>query len=158
MLRLFHVQNAPWATQFLLRKFNINARDDIVGLDFDRYLHHKRPEKKGRKIPMSGKTWQTQHDPWRGVSKTAFGVDYLKPYRAPDPAERDAIGIKGKIMELNCFDRDDEDRNAWDVYVQRLGGPLLTAPLHTVLTGIIELLCAAQGGSFRSRSRYPKSI
>ncbi|MCJ1382061.1 hypothetical protein MMC17_005173 [Xylographa soralifera] len=119
MLRLFHVQNAPWAAQFLLRKFNINARDDLVGLDFDRYLRHKSPEKKGRKIPMSGKTWKTQHDPWRGVSKTAFGVDYLKPYRAPDPAVQGAIGIKGKIMELNCFDHDDEERNAWDsCYVQ----------------------------------------
>ncbi|MCJ1402212.1 hypothetical protein MMC11_005432 [Xylographa trunciseda] len=115
-LRLFHIQNAPWAAQFLLRKFNINARDDLVGLDFDRYIRHKRPEKKGRKLPMSGKTWKTQHDPWRGVSKTAFGVDYLKSYRAPDPAEREPIGIKGKIMELNCFDHDDNPYNGWDVY------------------------------------------
>ncbi|MCJ1387970.1 hypothetical protein MMC18_000813 [Xylographa bjoerkii] len=119
ILRLFHVQNAPWAAQFLLRKFNINARDDLVGLDFDRYLRHKRPEKKGRKLPMSGKTWKTQHDPWRGVSKTAFGVDYLKPYRAPDPAEREATGTKGKIMELNCFDHDAVFFNGWDsCYVQ----------------------------------------
>lgn len=120
MLRLFHVQNAPWATDFLLHKFNINGRDDIVGLDFDQYLRHKRTERRGRKLAMTGKTWATQHDPWRRVSKTAFGIDYLKPYRAPEAADRDAEGTKGKVMELNCFDHDDNPCNGWDIYLQRM--------------------------------------
>ena len=31
VLRVLHVQNAPWATNFLLRKFNISANDDLIG-------------------------------------------------------------------------------------------------------------------------------
>ncbi|MCJ1471375.1 hypothetical protein MMC13_000014 [Lambiella insularis] len=120
VLRLFHAQNAPWATEFLLSKFNISAQDDLVGLDFDGYLRHKRPERRGRKLAMTGRSWQTQHDPWRGVSKTAFGIDYLKAYRVPDDADRDAEGVKGKVMELNCFDHDDNPCSGWDVYLQRL--------------------------------------
>ena len=120
LCRLIHVQNAPWAVEFLLRKFNINAQDDLVGLDFDRYLRHRRPERRGRKSAVSGKTWQTQHDPWRGVSKTAFGIDYFKQYLAPDTIDRVTPGSKGKFMELNCFDHDDNPCYGWDVYVQRL--------------------------------------
>jgi len=107
VLRVFHIQNAEWATRYLLRKFNIDSRDDLVGTDFGRYLRHKRPERRGGKPFLSGKTWKVQYDPWRGVSKTSFGMDYLKPYRYreqnnPRLERKESL----KLMELNSFDDD----------------------------------------------------
>ncbi|KMU75882.1 hypothetical protein CISG_10386, partial [Coccidioides immitis RMSCC 3703] len=103
ILRVFHVQNADWAARYLLRKFNIHNRDDLVGTDFGRYVKHRRPERRGGKPFMSGKTWKVQYDPWRGISKTSFSADYLKPYAVPDPMNRcDDDGFK--MMELNRFD------------------------------------------------------
>lgn len=102
VLRVFHVQNAAWATKYLLRKFNIDNRDDLVGTDFGKYLRHKRPEKRGGKPFLSGKTWKVRYDPWRGISKTSFGMDYLKQYQVPDSCEDDGL----KMMELNCYDEE----------------------------------------------------
>ena len=120
VLRVFHVQNAPWATNFLLRKFNINARNDLVGSDFGRYVKYKRPERRGGKPFLSGKAWETQHDPWRSISKTGFGIDYLKPYRAHNPDISCSKDNNCKLMEINCFDAEDNPAYSWDVYVQRL--------------------------------------
>ncbi|EQL36643.1 hypothetical protein BDFG_02006 [Blastomyces dermatitidis ATCC 26199] len=125
VLRVFHVQNAEWATNFLLRKFNIDNRDDLVGTDFGRYVRHKRPERRGGKPFLSGKTWKVQYDPWRGISKTSFGVDYFKQYRCPDPMNRVPRGPHEqddslKMMELNCFDQNDNPKYGYDVYVQRV--------------------------------------
>lgn len=106
VLRVFHVQNAWWATRFLLRKFNIDNHDDLVGTNFGRYVKSKRPERRGGKPLLTGKTWRTQHDPWRGISKTSFGLDYLKPYRVEDPAVPNLDNNTGKMMELNCFDEE----------------------------------------------------
>lgn len=121
ILRVFHVQNgSPECIEWLLKKFNINARDDLVGLDFDNYLRDRRLQKSGRKPRVSGRTWRTQHDPFRGLTKTAFGVDYFKPYRAPDPADGIEPSLHGKIMELDCLDHDDIPCFGWNVHVQRL--------------------------------------
>ena len=117
VLRVFHVQNAHWATHFLLRKFNINAHDDLVGTDFGRYVKYKRPESRGGKPLLSGKSWKTTHDPWRGISRTSFGLDYLKSYSATDQTH---IDMNGKMMELNKYDEDDSPTYGWDVYVQRM--------------------------------------
>ncbi|KAK2780954.1 hypothetical protein FQN52_001951 [Onygenales sp. PD_12] len=111
VLRVFHVQNAPWATEYLLRKFNIDNRDDLVGTDFGRYVRHKRPERRGGKPFLSGKTWKVQYDPWRGISKTSFGVDYLKHYHVGNPLSRPRPGDAEeslKMMELNCWDEEEE--------------------------------------------------
>ncbi|EEP75680.1 predicted protein [Uncinocarpus reesii 1704] len=119
VLRVFHVQNADWAARYLLRKFNIDNRDDLVGTDFGRYVRHRRPERRGGKPFLSGKTWKVQYDPWRGISKTSFSVDYLKQYNVPDPMNRcEDDGFK--MMELNCFDEQDHPVHGFDVYVQRL--------------------------------------
>ena len=59
LLRVFHVQNAPWATQYLLRKFNINNRDDLTGTDFGKFIKYKRPERRGGKPFTNGKAWKT---------------------------------------------------------------------------------------------------
>lgn len=107
VLRVFHVQNAPWAVRFLLRKFNIyDHRDDLVGTDFGRYVKHKRPERRGRNPFLGGRTWKVQHDPWRGVSTTSFGLDYLKAYRVCEPTEHQPVRMDDseKLMELNYYD------------------------------------------------------
>ena len=122
VLRVFHVQNAPWATRFLLRKFNIDNRDDLVGTDFGRYVRHKRPERRGGKPFLSGKTWKVRHDPWRGISATSFGLDYLKQYKVPEPMSRMGVDVNDteKMMELNCYNEDDNPVYGYDVYVQRV--------------------------------------
>ena len=115
VLRVFHVQNAPWATQYLLRKFNIHNRDDLVGTDFGKFVKHKRPERRGGKPFMSGKSWKTTRDPWRGISRTSFGLDYLKPLEASHDSEVEAGSSRtGKMMELNCYDSNGNPTYGYD--------------------------------------------
>lgn len=92
---------------------------------------------------VSGKTWRTQHDPWRGLSKTAFSIDYFKPYRAPDPTDAFDAKPQGKIMELDCLDHDENPCYGWDVHVQRLVRLLLLSPAPKLLTALPELLHSA---------------
>ncbi|KAL9030471.1 MAG: hypothetical protein Q9196_001415 [Gyalolechia fulgens] len=113
ILRVFHVQNADWATHFLLKKFNITARDDLVGTDFGYYVNNKHRERRGKPL-LTGRSWKTTHDPWRSINRTSFGIDYLKPYRA---GKADAAG---KMMELSCYDGDENRTDGWDVHTQRL--------------------------------------
>ena len=121
VLRVIHCQNADWATGFLLHKFNINARDDLVGTDFGKYVKYKRPERRGGKPFLSGKSWKTIHDPWRGISRTSFGLDYLKQYQCPKIGTKpEKLDVNEKMMELNCYDEDDNPAYGFDVYVQRL--------------------------------------
>lgn len=120
VLRVFHVQNATWATHFLLRKYNINAHDDLVGTDFGRYVKYKRPESRRGKPLLTGRSWKTTHDPWRGISRTSFGLDYLKSYRADIVMDQPHTNMIGKMMELNRYDDEDNASYGWDVYVQRM--------------------------------------
>ena len=106
-LRLLHVQNAPWATKFLLRKFNIDGRDDLVGSDFGRYAKSSKADRRGGKPFPDAKTWRVQHDPWRGISKTSFGFEYLKEYRVRDPAA-EGQSVDEKMMKLNAYDDEGE--------------------------------------------------
>ncbi|KAL8774961.1 MAG: hypothetical protein Q9209_000440 [Squamulea sp. 1 TL-2023] len=119
VLRVFHVQNATWATHFLLRKFNISASDDLVGTDFGYYVKNKHRERRGKPL-LTGKSWKTTHDPWRAINRTSFGLDYLKPYRVSNPQRQDRRDTTGKMMELSCYDEDDNPAYGWDVYAQRL--------------------------------------
>jgi hypothetical protein len=116
-LRVIHVQNATWATQFLLRKFNIDANDDLVGTNFGRWAKYEKPQRRGGKPVLNGKTFRTQRDPWRGISRAAFGCDYLRHY------ERNKVATttsETRMMELNNYDAMDQPSYAYDVYVQRL--------------------------------------
>lgn len=117
-LRLLHVQNAPWATKFLLRKFNIDGRDDLVGSNFGRYAKFTKPERRGGKPFPNAKTWRVQHDPWRGISKTSFGFEYLKEYRVRDPSTEGRT-VDEKMMELNDYDDEGETYTPW-YFVVRL--------------------------------------
>ncbi|KAF1916411.1 hypothetical protein BDU57DRAFT_449622 [Ampelomyces quisqualis] len=115
-LRVIHVQNASWATRFLLRKFNIDASGDLVGTTFGPWVRYKRPQQRGGKLVLNGKTFRTQRDPWRGIGRAAFGCDYLKHY------EKQSISPAGvnPLMELNHYDDADQPCYGFDVYVQRL--------------------------------------
>lgn len=123
VLRVFHVQNADWATHFLLRKFNITARDDLVGTDFGYYVKSKQRQRRGKPL-LTGRSWKTTHDPWRAINRTSFGFDYLKPYHA---RRTDAAG---KMMELSCYDEDDNPTYGWDIHTQRLVSSSLYSILH----------------------------
>lgn len=113
------MQNAPWATHFLLHKFNISSNDDLVGTDFGKFVKDQRRERRVGKPLLEGKTWDTTHDPWRKISRTSFGIDYLKYYRSRKNAPRTSADLKAKMMELNCYDEEDNPTYGWDVYVQR---------------------------------------
>lgn len=116
-LRVIHVQNAQWATQFLLRKFNIDSNsnfssknnrnndNDLVGTDFGRYVRFKKPELRGGKPFLNGKTWKVQYDPWRGVSRTSFGLDYVKTSRTRDPVTATTVTDESdRLVRLNSYD------------------------------------------------------
>ncbi|KAF7506013.1 hypothetical protein GJ744_012360 [Endocarpon pusillum] len=118
-LRLLHVQNAPWATKFLLRKFNIDGRDDLVGSTFGKYVKFTKPDTRGGKPFPNAKSWRVQHDPWRGVSKTSFGFEYLKEYKVADPLTEGRPADE-KLMELNDYDEEENPAYGYDVYIQRL--------------------------------------
>ena len=121
VLRLFHVQNADWAEAFLLKKFNINARDDLVGSDFGRYVCYKHPLNRAGRPRLGGKTWETQHDPWRSISKTSIGLDYLKCYGVKESSVKRPSDTDGKMMELNCYDEATESpKYGYNVHAQRL--------------------------------------
>jgi hypothetical protein len=97
---------------------------------------------------LNGKTFRTQRDPWRGISRAAFGLDYLKQFdciKAEDKMvqsfEPNANSREGrfgfrpqteqatvpkkldddvKMMELNDYDYDENPTYKYDVFVQRL--------------------------------------
>lgn len=50
---------------------------------------------------------ETTHDPWRGVSRTSFGLDYLKHNECPRSRFRKE-NEKDKILEFNHHDGKDE--------------------------------------------------
>ncbi|KAK5137967.1 hypothetical protein LTR08_005764 [Meristemomyces frigidus] len=135
-LRVIHVQNAKWATPFLLSKFNIDHPSDVVGMQgFSKWARYETPrQRNGRPFP-NGRTFPEQTDPWRNVSRTAFGMDYLKVFRTPPPnkrRQRRAFGeqrIDGKMMHLNVHEDSrspygyDVSVQRFSVYVQRTLGP-----------------------------------
>jgi hypothetical protein len=116
-LRVIHVQNASWATSFLLRKYNIDATSDVLSSSFSRWVRFSHPQERGGKPVLNGRSFRSQRDPWRGISRTAFCADYLRYYdRNIITQPRDAKAI----MELNQYDEGDQPQYGKDVYVQRL--------------------------------------
>lgn len=125
-LRVVHVQNATWATLFLLKKFNIDYPNEIVGMQgFSKWARYEKPRQRDGKPYPNGRAFREQTDPWRNISRTAFGLDYLKPYTTAPPTMRRArsrLGhepIDAKMMHLNAHD-DSRSPHGWDVSVQRL--------------------------------------
>lgn len=125
-LRVIHVQNATWATLFLLKKFNINHPNELVGMPgFSKWARYERPKFRNGKPFLNGRSWRGQTDPWRNVSRTAFGMDYLKPFPTESPQARKQKTASGsrpvdaKIMHLNAYE-DSRSPYGYDVSVQRM--------------------------------------
>jgi hypothetical protein len=92
---------------FLLRKFNIENPDDAVETDFGRYIRYKKPEMRGRKPFLNGKTWNVQYDPWRSICRTSFGLDYLKDFcKQEDENGRAQENNTEQLMTLCAFNED----------------------------------------------------
>jgi hypothetical protein len=108
-LRLIHVQNAVWAREFLLKKFNINSGgDDVVGTSFGRWAKYDKPQYRAGRPVLNAKSFRTSRDPWRGVSRTGFGVDYLKSYKPGVIADDAPQGrLAFKLTELNHWEGDE---------------------------------------------------
>ncbi|KAK4497841.1 hypothetical protein PRZ48_010495 [Zasmidium cellare] len=120
-LRVIHVQNATWATLFLLKKFNINHPNELVGMpSFAKWAQYEKPRQRNGKPFLNGRSWRGQTDPWRNVSRTAFGLDYLKPYNTESPQRRkQKTAVDAKIMHLNAYE-DSRSPYGYDVSVQRM--------------------------------------
>nr|POE93565.1 hypothetical protein CFP56_19577 [Quercus suber] len=135
-LRVIHVQNATWATTFLQKKFNINNPNELVGMPgFSKWVRFEKPRQRNGKPFPNGRSFSTQTDPWRSISRTAFGFDYLKTYQTAAPSRRRREPVFGerpidaKVMHLNAYE-DSRSPHGYDasmqrmsVYIQRNLGP-----------------------------------
>jgi hypothetical protein len=123
-LRVVHVQNAVWARDFLLKKFNISSKtEDVVGTAFGRWVRFDKPQLRAGKPVLNAKSFRCIKDPWRGVSRTGFVVDYLKSFKPGVIKGYSNPATKGfKLMDLNHWDQDTGTTpvHGYDVYVQRL--------------------------------------
>lgn len=86
-LRVIHVQNSWWARRFLLRKFNIDPTDDLVGMSFGKWAAFTTPQRRAGKPLLNGKAFRNQRDPWRGISRCAFGMDVSTPHVRVHPVQ-----------------------------------------------------------------------
>nr|POE54302.1 hypothetical protein CFP56_41241 [Quercus suber] len=125
-LRVIHVQNATWATEFLQKKFNISNPNELVGMPgFSKWARFEKPRQRNGKPFPNGRSFATQTDPWRSISRTAFVFDYLKIYPTTAPARRDCrpgFGKKpldAKVMHLNAYE-DSRSPHGYDASVQRM--------------------------------------
>ena len=123
-LRIVHVQNAVWARDFLLKKFNISSKvEDVVGTAFGRWVRFDNPQLRAGKPVLNAKSFRCIKDPWRGVSRTGFVADYLKSFKPGVIKDYQNPATKGfRLMDLNHWDRETGTTpiHGYDVYVQRL--------------------------------------
>ncbi|KAK6518976.1 hypothetical protein TWF281_003666 [Arthrobotrys megalospora] len=108
ILRVFHVQNFPQATEFFVAKYRMHDKKNIEGWDsLKEWVYHFRPTRRaGKAVPMA-KTFKKRQMP--GLAKVAWGMDCLKVmrvgYRPDDNKERHP---DTKVAELKGFLDDDE--------------------------------------------------
>ncbi|KAK6334370.1 hypothetical protein TWF730_003583 [Orbilia blumenaviensis] len=109
ILRVFHVQNFPQATEFFVAKYRMHDRKNLEGWDnLKEWVYHFRPTRRaGKAVPMA-KTFKKRQMP--GLAKVAWGMDCLKVmkvgYRPDDKKERHP---DTKVAELKGFLEDDDD-------------------------------------------------
>lgn len=67
VLRVFHVQNWPRLTHFLIQKFRLHDNGDaLTGQSgFVDWVTQKKPQRRAGKPLLMGKTWKVSTDPWR---------------------------------------------------------------------------------------------
>jgi hypothetical protein len=122
-LRIVHVQNAPWATPLLVKKYNMHHPKKIVGMQsFMQWAQYEKARVRNGKPAPTGRTWRCQTDPWRNISRTAFGIDYLKAYPTKPRTRRNVSCQDCTNANLIHLDAYEEDSNpqGYDVAVQRI--------------------------------------
>ena len=107
------MQNSPWAEHYLLRKHAYDShapkshggQSDSGHQDFTRWVKQPWPQRRRGRLMMSSRTWKTHTDPWRGVTKSAFGMDYMKAYSCEDTEE-----LRQKLDKNGGLEEDVEDQ------------------------------------------------
>lgn len=103
MLRVFHVQNWMEATKFLSHVLRLTDGSDLTGqAGFSDWLMQKKPQRRAGKPLLVGKSWKVSSDPWRRVTKTAMGLDYMRRYTCSDSAV--AEDKSSKVHALMGYD------------------------------------------------------
>ncbi len=82
-----------------------------MGSTFGKYAKSTKPDTRGGKPFPNAKSWRVQHDPWRKISKTSFGFEYLQEYKVDDPLTEGRPADQ-KLMELNDYDGEGEMRDS----------------------------------------------
>lgn len=97
---------------------------------------YDKPQRRAGKPVLKAKSFRCARDPWRGVSRSGFGMDYLKHYRPGDVPESDRVK-EFQLCTLNHWntDKGNVPSPGYDVYVQRLSvymqrneGPVTVSP------------------------------
>ena len=92
---------------------------------FSKWARFEKPRQRNGKPFPNGRSWREQTDPWRNVSRTAFGLDYLKVYKTEPPSRRNRMSVFGnkpidaQMMHLNSW-QDGSTPHGFDVSVQRM--------------------------------------
>ena len=111
LFRIFHVQNAPWALQFLERKFHVGRNP--AGADFLKYARYKKTDPGGKPY-LIGKSWPLQEDSSSGTRQMYLSFDYFKAYHVSDPLSAyDNRGAE-RMMELNHYGEKGERLQYWN--------------------------------------------
>jgi hypothetical protein len=113
ILRVMHVQNAPWAWLFLSRKLNID-RSDSMDMLSGALPRHERPQQEDVVPNLKAKSFQTKRHSRRGIKTAAFGCDYLKHH------PKSARNTMCPMFEISHYDKTDQPVHGYDVYSQRL--------------------------------------
>lgn len=118
-LRIIHLQNAPWATEFLMQKYDISHKGSHNRDDFGSWLTYAEPELRAGKPFPKARVFTAQLQTRRALRCSGFTIDYLKHY----PVARhipQGSGSQLKMMEMNQYDEDGNPYHAVDIYAQRL--------------------------------------
>lgn len=87
-----------------------------MGTAFGKWARYEKPQRRAGRPVLNGKTFQSQEDPWRRISRTSFGLDYLQAFPAGKFTNAQETT---KMMELNKYDDSDNPIHGHDVFVQR---------------------------------------
>lgn len=115
-----HCQNAFWATQFLLERLNVTSRENASGISFSHFASSSDPETRGGIPFLKAKSFRIQHEPVRGVKRTAFGLDYLKHFAIQKSTAVRGPRYNAKFFELNHYDEENQPVHGYNIYAQRL--------------------------------------
>lgn len=120
-----NVQNAPWARQYLFRKYNISDNSGAVKNAFSSFAKSGRPQHRGGRPVLNARAFRVDRDNDRKIWRTAYGFDYLRYLPARNRWTSSALReVESKLFELNTWEEsgeyDSRPAYGYDVYVQRM--------------------------------------